>query len=98
MICWSLVTIGDGVIVDPEAEAGDLNDMPPPDTAGNVTLGTTVTDAAVAYIDVLIGNATGTISVDTAAAVVMTEEDVVVDDVVDDNDTVVKPTVAKHTD
>ena len=70
--------------------------MTRPDAAGNVTLvGTTVADVVMVYIDVLIGDVTGTISVDTAVAVVvMTEDDVVVNDVVDDSDTVVRPTVA----
>lgn len=93
VICLSVVTLGDDVIeAEAEAEAVNLNDVIPPDTAGNVTLvDTTVTGVVMVYTGILIVDGTG----NTTVVVVMTEDDVVVNDVADDSDTA---TVVKHAD
>ena len=83
-----------------EDEVVDINDVDTNDVellvTGNVILADT-TDVMGVYTDVTIGNATGITSLDTDAVAVMTEDDAVVNDVVDDSDIVadvVRPPVA----
>ena len=78
------ITLADATLVGTTDVTVD--DMTLLDT-GNVTL-VDITDVKLAYTDLIIGDATGIISVDTAAVDAMNEDDAIVNDVVDNSDIV----------